>query len=140
MKPRWLHIILFLLIGGTLSAQTVLNGSVKDIEGEPLPNIQVLAYKAGSRIIVAYAGTDNDGRYSLSVTAESDSLDVATSSLFFEKQSKRIANRSQTVDFALREEIQELKGVTVQARSIEQKGDTLEYIVGSFVQKQDKSI
>ena len=140
MKLRLLHIALLLLFGGTLSAQTMLNGSVKDTEGGPLPNIQVLAYKAGSRIIVSYAGTDNEGRYSLSVTAEADSLDVATSSLFFEKQTKRIANRSQTVDFVLREEVQELKGVNVLARSIEQKGDTLEYIVGSFVQKQDKSI
>lgn len=140
MKPCWLHIILFLLLGNVLSAQTVLTGTVKDTEGETLPNIKVLAYKAGSRVIVAYAGTDNDGRYNLSVNAEADSLDVATSSLFFEKQTKRIANRSQTVDFTLREEVQELKGVTVRARSIEQKGDTLEYIVGSFVQKQDKSI
>ncbi len=140
MKPRWLHIVLFLLLGNALPAQTVLTGTVKDTEGETLPNIKVLAYKAGSRVIVAYAGTDNDGRYSLSVNAEADSLDVATSSLFFEKQTKRIANRSQTVDFTLREEVQELKGVTVRARSIEQKGDTLEYIVGSFVQKQDKSI
>lgn len=140
MKPRWLHIALFLLLGNALSAQTVLTGTVKDTEGETLPNIKVLAYKAGSRVIVAYAGTDNDGRYSLSVNVEADSLDVATSSLFFDKQTKRIANRSQTVDFTLREEVQELKGVTVRARSIEQKGDTLEYIVGSFVQKQDKSI
>lgn len=140
MKPRWLHIALFLLLGNALPAQTVLTGTVKDTEGETLPNIKVLAYKAGSRVIVAYAGTDNDGRYNLSVNAEADSLDVATSSLFFEKQTKRIANRSQTVDFTLREEVQELKGVTVRARSIEQKGDTLEYIVGSFVQKQDKSI
>lgn len=140
MKPRWLHIILFLLLGNVLSAQTVLTGTVKDTEGETLPNIKVLAYKAGSRVIVAYAGSDNDGRYSLTVNAEADSLDVATSSLFFDKQTKRIANRSQTVDFMLREEVQELKGVTVRARSIEQKGDTLEYIVGSFVQKQDKSI
>ena len=140
MKLRWLHIALMLLLGNALPAQTVLTGTVKDTEGETLPNIKVLAYKAGSRVIVAYAGTDNDGRYSLSVNAEADSLDVATSSLFFDKQTKRIANRSQTVDFTLREEVQELKGVTVRARSIEQKGDTLEYIVGSFVQKQDKSI
>lgn len=131
---------MFLLLCNALSAQTVISGSVKDTEGETLPNIKVLAYKAGSRIIVAYAGTDNDGRYSLSVTAEADSLDLATSSLFFEKQTKRIANRSQTINFSLREEVQELKGVTVRARSIEQKGDTLEYVVGSFVQKQDKSI
>lgn len=140
MKPRWLHIVLFLLLGNALPAQTVLTGTVKDTEGEPLPNIKVLAYKAGSRVIVAYAGTDNDGKYNLTVNAVADSLDVATSSLFFEKQTKRIANRSQTVNFALREEVQELKDVTVRARSIEQKGDTLEYIVGSFVQKQDKSI
>ena len=140
MRLRLLHIALLLLFGPVLSAQTVLTGLVKDTEGEPLPNIKVLAYKAGSRIIVAYAGTDNDGKYNLTVNAEADSLDVATSSLFFEKQTKRIANRSQTVNFSLREEVQELKGVTVRARSIEQKGDTLEYIVGSFVQKQDKSI
>ena len=82
MKPRWLHIVLFLLLGNALPAQTVLTGTVKDTEGETLPNIKVLAYKAGSRVIVAYAGTDNDGRYSLSVNAEADSLDVATSSLF----------------------------------------------------------
>ena len=140
MRFRLLHIVLLLLFGHFLSAQTVLTGYVKDTEGEPLPNIKVLAYKAGSRIIVAYAGTENDGSYKFSVSAEADSLDVATSSLFFEKQTKRIANRTQTVDFILREETQELKGVTVRARSIEQKGDTLEYIVGSFVQKQDKSI
>lgn len=140
MRLRLLHIALLLLFGQFLSAQTVLTGYVKDTEGEPLPNIKVLAYKAGSRIIVAYAGTENDGSYKFSVSAEADSLDVATSSLFFEKQTKRIANRTQTVDFMLREETQELKGVTVRARSIEQKGDTLEYIVGSFVQKQDKSI
>lgn len=140
MRLRLLHIILLILFCQILPAQTVLTGHVKDTEGEPLPNIKVLAYKAGSRIIVAYTGTENDGKYSLTVNAETDSLDVSTSSLFFEKQTKRIANRSQTVNFALREEVQELKGVTVRARSIEQKGDTLEYIVGSFVQKQDKSI
>ena len=140
MRFRLLHIILLLLFCQILPAQTVLTGHVKDTEGEPLPNIKVLVYKAGSRIIVAYTGTENDGKYSLTVNAEADSLDVATSSLFFEKQTNRIAIRSQTVVFALREEIQELKGVTVRARSIEQKGDTLTYIVGSFVQKQDKSI
>ena len=140
MRRKLLYIILLLLLCQILPAQTVLTGHVKDTEGEPLPNIQVLAYKAGNRIIVAYAGTENDGHYSLSVNTDADSLDLVTSSLFFEKQTKRIANRSQTVDFTLREEVQELKGVTVRARSIEQKGDTLEYIVGSFVQKQDKSI
>lgn len=140
MKCRLFHVAQLLLLCPFLSAQTVLTGHVKDTDDEPLPNINVLVYKVGSPIIVAHAVSDNGGHYSLSVTIDADSLDVAVSSLFFEKQTKRIANRSQTVDFTLREEAQELKGVTVQARSIEQRGDTLEYIVGSFVQKQDKSI
>ena len=140
MKLRLVHIVLLLLLCRLLPAQTVLTGHVKDTQGEPLPNINVLVYKVGSPIIVAHAVSDNGGHYSLSVSIEVDSLDVAASSLFFEKQTKRIANRSQPLDFTLREEVQELKGVTVQARSIEQRGDTLEYIVGSFVQKQDKSI
>ena len=137
---RLLNVILILLFCQVLSAQTVLSGLVMDIKSNPLSNIKVLVYKPDSRVIMAYTGTDDNGHYNLSIVAEADSLDVATSSLFFEKQTKRIANRSQTVDFILREETQELKGVTVCARSIEQKGDTLEYIVGSFVQKQDKSI
>ena len=140
MKHRLLPIALLLLFSQVLSAQTVLSGHVKDLGGEPLPNINVLVYKVGSPIIVAHAVSDHEGHYSLSVSSEADSLDMAVSSLFFEKQTKRIANRNQTVDFNLREEMQELKGVTVVARSIEQKGDTLEYHVGSFVQKQDKSI
>lgn len=140
MKLRLVHIVILLLLCRLLPAQTMLTGHVKDTDGAPLPNINVLVYKVGSPIIVAHAVSDNGGHYSLSVNIEVDSLDVAASSLFFEKQTKRIVNRSQTLDFALREEVQELKGVTVQARSIEQRGDTLEYIVGSFVQKQDKSI
>lgn len=140
MKLRLVHIVILLLLCRLLPAQTMLTGHVKDTDGAPLPNINVLVYKVGSPIIVAHAVSDNGGHYSLSVTIDADSLDVAVSSLFFEKQTKRIANRSQPLDFTLREEVQELKGVTVQARSIEQRGDTLEYTVGSFVQKQDKSI
>lgn len=140
MRVKLLYIALLLFFGHALSAQTVITGRVKDTEGEPLPNINVLVYRMGSPIIVSHAVSDNGGLYSLSVNIEVDSLDVAASSLFFDKQTKRIANRSQTVDFTLREEVQTLKDVTVRARSIEQKGDTLEYIVGSFVQKQDKNI
>ena len=140
MRVKLLYIALLLFFGHALSAQTVITGRVKDTEGEPLPNINVLAYKPGSPIIVTYAVSDLNGYYSLKASIETDSLDIVASSLFFEKQTKRIVNRSQTVDFKLREEVQTLKDVTVRARSIEQNGDTLEYIVGSFVQKQDKSI
>lgn len=142
MRNLQFHITILLLVVASMSSaqQVWLDGSVTDIEGKPLPDISVLAYKVGTRIIVAYTATNADGKYGFGVSAETDSLDVGVNSLFFEKQRHRIANRTQTVDFVLREEVQQLKGVTVQASPIEQRGDTLEYFVGSFVQKQDKTI
>lgn len=93
MTLRLVHIVLLLLLCPFLSAQTVLTGHVKDTDGVPLPNINVLVYKVGSPIIVAHTVSDNGGYYNLSVSIEVDSLDVAASSLF----SRSIPNASLTV-------------------------------------------
>ena len=140
MKKALPLLLIALLPVQALIAQTLLSGRVSDTADLPLPNINVMVYAAGSRSMAAFGVSDGDGNYKISVNVTADSLDLKANSAFFEKITLRIANRSQTVDFILREEVQELKGVTIRARSIEQKGDTLEYIVGSFVQKQDKSI
>ena len=76
MRLRLLHIALLLLFGQFLSAQTVLTGYVKDTEGEPLPNIKVLVYKAGSRVIVAYAGSENNGHYSTDALLRDHNIDI----------------------------------------------------------------
>lgn len=140
MKKALPLLLIALLPVQALIAQTLLSGRVSDTADLPLPNINVMVYAAGSRSMAAFGVSDGDGNYKISVNVTADSLDLKTNSAFFEKITLRIANRSQQVHFRLREEMQQLKGVTIRARSIEQKGDTLEYIVGSFVQKQDKSI
>ena len=71
-----------------------------DTEGKPLPDISVLAYKAGTRIIVTYSATNADGKYGFGVSAETDSLDVGVNSLFFEKQRHRIDSRQVFADNA----------------------------------------
>ncbi len=140
MKKVALLLLLSMLVVQTISAQTVLSGRVTDTANLPLPNINVMVYAVDSRSMAAFGISDGEGQYKISVELPGDSLELKVNSAFFEKKSLRIANCSQTVNFCLHDEIQQLKGVTVRARSIEQKGDTLEYIVGSFVQKQDKSI
>ena len=47
MRVKLLYIALLLFFGYALSAQTVITGRVKDTEGEPLPNINVLVYRMG---------------------------------------------------------------------------------------------
>ena len=123
-----------------VQSQTVISGRLADTAGEPIPNVSVLVHNIGSDLIVAYGFSDIDGNYEISFNLPADSLDIKTNSSFYEKITKRITNTSQTIDFVLKEEVYELKGVTVMARSIEKTGDTVEYFVDSFVGLEDKSI
>lgn len=123
-----------------VQSQTVISGRLVDTAGESIPNVSVLVHNIGSDLIMAYGFSDIDGNYEISFNLPADSLDIKTNSSFYEKITKRITNTSQTIDFVLKEEVYELKGVTVMARSIEKTGDTVEYFVDSFVGLEDKSI
>ena len=123
-----------------VQSQTVISGRLVDTAGESIPNVSVLVHNVGSDLIMAYGFSDIDGNYEISFNLPADSLDIKTNSSFYEKITKRITNTSQTIDFVLKEEVYELKGVTVMARSIEKTGDTVEYFVDSFVGLEDKSI
>lgn len=140
MRKWAVLLVLFLLLAEFANAQTVLSGKITDTIGAPIPNISVLVHRVGSSSISAYGFSDIDGFYKITFNSDADSLDVGTNSMFYKKESRRIENRSQSIDFVLKEEVQQLKGVTVTAKPIEQRGDTLEYFVGSFAQKEDKSI
>lgn len=129
-----------LFVSSIVNAQVFISGRITDTVGSPIPNINVLVHSAGNTAISAYGFSDNEGRYSIKVNSSADSLDIKTNSMFYKKTVVRVANATQSLDFVLSDEVQELKGVTVKARPIEQRGDTLEYFVGSFVQKEDKSI
>lgn len=134
-------ILVFLMLAASIaSAQTIISGKITDTIGSPIPNISVMVHRAGNAAIAAFGFSDYDGLYKISVNSDADSLDVRTNSMFYKKESIRVANHSQSIDFVLRDEVQQLKGVTVIAKPIEQKGDTLEYFVGSFAQKEDNSI
>lgn len=135
-----IFVLILLLFGIGVQAQTVINGRVSDTSGEPIPNLSVLVHIAGSDLIMAYAFSDIDGNYTISFNLTADSLDVKTNSSFFEKKTLRVPNVSQTIDFVLKEEVKQLKGVTVMAKPVEKTGDTVEYFVDSFVGLQDKSI
>ena len=121
-------------------SQTVISGRLADTAGEPIPNVSVLVHNIGSDLIMAYGFSDIDGNYEISFNLPADSIDIKINSSFYEKQKKRIANVTQTLDFVLKEKVYELKGVTVMARPIEKTNDTVEYFVDSFVGQEDKSI
>lgn len=123
-----------------LSAQNKLEGLIKSDEGELLPYINVLIHKPGSKLLVAYAVSKENGYFEAIVNNPSDSLDIEISSVNYKNEIRRVANTPQKLDFILVPEIMQLEGITVKAPAIEQRGDTIVYLVNSFAKQEDRSI
>lgn len=132
---------LALLLAYVAAAQTTLSGRVTDANtGEGLPSINILISNKGQTALVDFAITDNKGNYSTTFTSSADSLVVEASSMNYRNRRFTVANRTQTLDFALQFEVRDLTEFTVTGHSIERRGDTLSYLVQSFARPQDRSI
>ena len=137
---RQIIILIFALVALTASAQkTVIEGTVLDAQGKKVDAYITVAPK-GTGIILGFADTDAKGHYKLEFTTQADSVTVTASGLAIGNQVKIVANRSQRVDFRVREKTVQLKEVSVRAQKIRQNGDTLNYLVGAYQQQGDRVI
>ena len=140
MKKRQLIIIILTLMALVAHAQkTVIEGTVLDAQGKKVDAYVTVAPK-GTGNILGFADTDSKGHYKLEFTTQADSVTVTASGLAIGNQVKIVANRSQRVDFRVREKTVQLKEVSVRAQKIRQNGDTLNYLVGAYQQQGDRVI
>jgi len=122
-----------------VSAQTIISGNVKNKKGEDLI-ASVTVQAKGSVAVSGFATSDAKGNYSLNYQGTADSLTVTVSGMLIGRHIKTIANRTQKVDFIIDEEHLNLKEVIVVAPKIKLKGDTLDYLVSSFTDQNDRVI
>ena len=140
MKTLLFSFLVFLLPVFTSLAQTTLEGTVTNTEGEALPNINILIYPAGSNVLIAFAVSNSEGSFQAHVRSASDSLDIETSAIHYRSERRTIANTSQNLQFELAPEIKDLETFTIKAPPIEQRGDTISYLVSSFASEEDRAI
>jgi hypothetical protein len=124
----------------SLCGQTILQGIVQDKYGDALPQLNVLIYTPDAEVLIAYAISDQQGFFEATVNTGSDSLLVKVNSLNYRSDHRMIANTTQKLIFKLYPESKEITGITVKASPINQRGDTLSYLVSSFAKKDDRSI
>lgn len=137
MKPTLL--IIFLLSPFFSFSQTVITGSIKDTKGAPLTaNITVQA-KDG-KTISGFGSSKSDGSYSITYRGTADSITLTVSGINIGKHFKTIANKSQTVDFAIENKPIDIKEVSVLAPKIAKYGDTLTYRVDAYTGQDDRVI
>ncbi len=141
MKYRILLLLFILSIFLPSRAQTLIQGTVREGEKkENMAGINIMIRENQQAAILGFTTTDKNGQYKIEYKGTKDSLIVSLSGFNIQKQSKTIANKSQTVDFDVEREAISLKEVKVTPPRIRQVGDTLNYAVDGFVDKNDRTI
>ena len=131
---------LFILISGFTHAQTIIKGIVLDDGNKPIPDINVTLQEKGHSLMLGYVLTDEAGKYKIEYKGKSDSIVIIVSGFNIGKQSKTVDNRSQDVDFSIVQESIVLNEVKIKPPKIRQAGDTLNYMVESFSDANDRTI
>ena len=140
MNTKHIAFILILIaVSGRTEAQTVVEGTVTDSLGMAVEAYVTVSPK-GTGSIIGFADTDAKGNYKLEIKTPADSLTVTASGLAIGNQVRLVANRSQRLDFRVRQKTLQLKEVSVKADKIRQHGDTLSYLVGAYQQQGDRVI
>ncbi len=141
-KKRLIFIILMpLFFSYPLFAQTIITGKVSDkAQNKALSNAIITANKLNTEITIGYGISKPSGQYEIKSNANADSLTLNIKMLGYAAQRINIANKSQTINFELKESSIELKEVKVKPDPIKKYGDTLSYAVSAFKDKNDRVI
>ena len=136
---------LLLLLGiFTMHAQTAvttLRGCVKTDANSPVSGINVFVSQLNQRYKILGASlTDKNGMFSVSFHTSADSVSLFCSGMTINKYQENVSNKDAFHTLYVEEKTQKLKEITVKAQKIYMGGDTINYNVASFLNKNDQSI
>lgn len=135
-----LTILLSLAIGLDCFAGNPVTGTVVQTSDQsPIAGANVLLKNAEGKLL-AYGVTDANGRFSIMPPSTSENLTIHVAIMGYRTYSAPLALDGNPLVISMEEGTFQLQEVTVKADRIRESGDTITYNVGSFAQKQDRSI
>lgn len=136
---RLITYLLFLIVSVYAVAQVDVRGTVIDrAANEPLAGASVIVKGADGKI-KKFASTKADGGFSMTLPSVTGCR-LEVSMMSFAKQSLALDSLTLPITVYMEPGTIRLKEVAVKADRIREQGDTISYNVGSFAQKQDRSI
>ena len=141
MVKTFLVAILSFIVSFTATAQTY-KGKVVNENGKPLRSASVVLLADGGRTTLTFTRTAGDGSFSLSENNDGGkrAVSIMFSYIGYARDTISIKDFRQGQTVVLHEKSVVIKEVKVKAPRITQHGDTLNFLVKSFRQKQDRSL
>lgn len=123
----------------TVTAQTY-NGRVVGESGKPLNSASIIMLASDNHTTLNFTRSRQDGTFSISETDGKKAGSIMFSCIGYARDTINIKKFRQGQTIVLHEQSVVIKEVKVKAPRITQRGDTLNFLVKSFRQKQDRSI
>lgn len=123
------------------AAPTKLWGEVKNTSGEAMDFASIVVMNPNlPNKILASTYTGDDGKYQITVRCDCDSLMLRVSRIEMKSVVMKIPNRSGEFNIEIDAKTIELQEVTVKAKKVYSRGDTINYNVASFLSSSDQTI
>lgn len=133
-------IIICLSVAFSNAAQTAVSGNVVDAaDNSPVVGANVMI-KTPEGKLLAYGSTDSEGRFSITASQLPQNPFIYATMIGYKAYSAPLHPDGKPVEIRMEDGALQLKEVVVKADRIRESGDTVTYNVGSFAQKQDRTI
>lgn len=135
-------VFIFTIITGILSvsAENQITGSiVQASDNSPISGANILIKDANGKIL-AYSASAPDGRFSIRLSSTSEKLYINATMISYKPYSAPLLLDGKPLVIKMEDGALQLQEVVIIADRIRENGDTITYHVGSFAQRQDRTI
>ena len=135
-------VFIFTIITGILSvsAENLITGSiVQASDNSPISGANIMIKDANGKI-VAYGTSAPDGRFAIRLSSTSEKLSINATMISYKPYLAPLLFDGKPFVIKMEEGALQLQEVVIKADRIRENGDTITYHVGSFAQRQDRTI
>lgn len=135
-------VFIFTIITGILNvyAEDRITGVVVQAsDNSPISGANILIRDANGKIL-AYSASNHNGRFSIKLSSKQEELSINATMISYKPYSAPLVLDGNPLVIKMEEGEFKLQEVVIKADRIRENGDTITYHVGSFAQKQDRTI
>ncbi len=134
---KYIILCLLILLVQSISAQRIVEGVVTDAGGHPVSAAIIKTVDATTKKTLHFCQTDIKGKFT--ITAQEGNI-LSISAISYKKQELKVTMDMPAQHITLEEDTKTLSEITVKAKPIKIKGDTIQYLLTTYKKAGDRTL
>ena len=134
---KYIILCLLILLVQSISAQRIVEGVVTDVGGHPVSAAIIKTVDATTKKTLHFCQTDAKGKFTIT---EQEGNILSISAISYKKQELKVTMDMPAQHITLEEDTKTLSEITVKAKPIKIKGDTIQYLLTTYKREGDRTL